>query len=310
LNNLSAQFQAAAGTIHSTLVVGAATANVSFTPKTKAYNFKLQTSKIDLSKSHTVQAKNLPLKGVVTISANGVGTVDDPQLAASVQIDQLQLHDTSFSRVSANLDVANHLAKLALNSGVGGAMLRGNATVHLSPGYYTEASLDTSKFDVDPFLAMYMPSRPAGLRGETELHLTVRGPVTDQTKLEAHLTIPVLDASYQSLQIAAAAPIHVDYANSVLNVQPATIKGTDTTLQFQARIPINKPEAMAVSARGSVDLRLIQLLAPDVQSGGSIALDVNAKGTLKNPGVNGQIRLQNASLSTEQMPLGIDALNA
>jgi translocation and assembly module TamB len=310
LNNLSAQFQASGGTINSTLVVGAATANVNFTPKTKAYNFKLQTSKIDLARSHTVQAKNLPLKGVVTISANGTGTVDNPQLAASVQIDQLQLHDTNFSRVSANLDVANHLAKLALNSGVGGAMLRGNATVRLSPGYYTEASLDTSKFDVDPFLAMYMPSRPAGLRGETELHLTVRGPVTDQTKLEAHLTVPVLDASYQSLQIAAAAPIHVDYANSVLNVQPATIKGTDTTLQFQARIPINKPEAMAVSARGSVDLRLIQLLAPDVQSGGSIALDVNAKGTLKNPGVNGQIRLQNASLSTEQMPLGIDALNA
>ena len=91
----------------------------------------------------------------------------------------------------------------------------------------------------------------------------------------------------------------------MLNIQPATIKGTDTSLQFQGRIPINKPEAMAVSARGSVDLRLIQLLEPDVQSGGNIALDVNAKGTLKNPGVNGQIRLQNASFSTEQMPLGV-----
>jgi translocation and assembly module TamB len=310
LNRFSAQFQASGGTIHSTLAVGAAVANVSFTPKTKGYNFKLQASKIDLSKSHTVQAKNLPLKGVVTISANGAGTIDDPQLAASVQIEQLQLHDTNFSRVQANLNVANHLAQLALNSGVGGAVLRGNAKVRLTPGYYTEASLDTSKFDVDPFLAMYMPSRPAGLRGETELHLSVRGPATDKTKLEAHLTVPVLDASYQSLQIAAAAPIHVDYANSVLNVQPTNIKGTDTSLQFQARIPVGRLEAMAVSARGSVDIRLIQLLSPDVQSGGSIALDVNAKGTLKTPGVNGEIRLQNVSVSTEQMPLGVEALNA
>jgi len=310
LKALSAQFQAANGTMHSTLVIGAAVANVSFTPKTKAYNFKLQTSKIDLSKSHMVQAKNLPLKGSVTISANGAGTMDNPQLAALVQIDQLQLRDTNFSRVEANLDVGNHLAKLALNSGVGGAVLRGNATVHLSPGYYTEASLDTSKFDVDPFLAMYMPSRPAGLQGETELHVSVRGPAADETKLEAHLTIPVLDAGYQSLQLAAAGPIHVDYANSVLVIQPATIKGTDTSLQFQGTIPINKPNAMAVSARGSVDLRLVQMLAPDVQSGGTIALDVNARGTLKNPDVNGQIRLQNASLSTEQMPLGVQGLNA
>jgi translocation and assembly module TamB len=283
---------------------------VSFTPKTKAYNLKLQTSKIDLSKSHTVQAKNLPLKGLVTISANGSGTVDNPQLAASVQIDQLQLRDTNFSRVEANLDVGNHLAKLALNSGVEGAALHGNATVHLTPGYYTEASLDTSKFDIDPFLAMYMPSRPSGLKGETELHVSIRGPAADKTKLEAHVTIPVLDASYQALQIAAAGPIHADYSNSVLVLQPATIKGTDTSLQVQARIPVNQPGAMAVSAHGSIDLRLIQMFAPDVQSGGTIALDVNARGTLQNPGINGQIRLQNASLATEQMPLGVENLNA
>src|SRR5256885_11887488 len=195
----------------------------------------------EVTNSHTVEANNHPVKGVVTISANGNGTIDDPQLAASVQIDQLQLRDTNFSRVSANLDVANHLAKLALNSGVGGAMLRGNASVRLTPGYYTEASLDTSKFEVDPFLAMYMPSRPAGLRGETELHLSVRGPAADKTKLEAHLTIPVLDASYQSLQIAAARPIHLDYANSGLNIPPATTNGTETSLQIPSTIPINQP---------------------------------------------------------------------
>lgn len=310
LNNLSAQFQATGGSIHSTLVVGAAVANVSYTPKTKAYNVKLQTSNIDLSQCHTVQAKNVPLKGIVRISASGAGTVDNPQLAASVQIDQLQLRDTNFSRVEANLDVANHLARLALNSGVGGATLRGSAAVHLTPGYYTEASLDTSKFDLDPLLAMYMPSRPPGLRGDTELHISVRGPAADKTKLEAHLTIPVLDASFQSMQVAAASPIHVDYANSVLVIQPASIKGTDTSLQFQGTIPVNKPGAMVVSAHGSVDLRLVQMLQPDLQSGGTIAVDVNARGTLNNPDVNGQIRLQNASFSTEEMPLGVEGLNA
>ncbi len=310
LNNLSAQFQAAGGTLQSTLVAGAAVANVSYTPKTKAYTVKLQTSKIDLSKSHTVQAKNLPLKGVVTLSANGAGTVENPQLTASVQIDQLQLRDTKFSRVQANLDVANHVAKAALNSGIGGAILRGGATVHLSPGYYTEATLDTSKFDVDPFLAMYMPSRPSGLRGETELHISVRGPAADKTKLEAHLTIPVLDARYESLQIAATSPIHLDYANSMLALRPATIKGTGTSLQLQATVPVGKPGSMAVSAHGSVDLSLLQMFSPDVRSGGNIALDVNARGTLDKPGVNGQIRLQNASFATEDMPLGLENMNA
>jgi len=212
--------------------------------------------------------------------------------------------------LEASLGVANHIAKAAVNSGVGGATLHGGATVHLSPGYYTEASLDTSKFDVDPFLAMYMPSRPPGLRGETEVHISVRGPAADKSKLEAHLTVPVLNAGYQSLQIASTSPIHVDYAKSVLTLKPATIKGTGTSLQLQATVPVGKPGAMAVSAKGSVDLTLLQMFSPDVHSGGTIALDVNAHGTVDKPGVNGQVRLQNASFATEEMPLGLQNMNA
>ncbi|HKW19178.1 MAG TPA: translocation/assembly module TamB domain-containing protein [Terriglobales bacterium] len=310
VKTVSAQFRTANGIIQSNLVLGVIKADVSYTPKTKAYNLQLSTSPIDISKSHTVQAKNLPLKGIVSLTANGAGTVDDPQLTASVKIEQLQMRETTFSRVEADLNVANHLAKLALNSGIGGASLHGNATVRLSPGYYTEASLDTSKFAVDPFLAMYMPTRPPDLHGETEIHLSVRGPAADKSKLEAHLTIPVLSASYQSLQIAAASPIRADYAKSVLVLQPASIKGTDTSLQFQGRIPLNEPGAITFSAHGSVGMQLVQMFSPDLRTGGDIALNVNAGGTLKNPDVNGQIRLEKISFASEDMPIGVQDLNA
>lgn len=310
LKTVSAKFQAANGIIHSNFVVGAVNANVSYTPKTKAYTLDLHASNLDISKSHTVQAKNLPMKGFVSLTAKGAGTVEDPQLAASVQINQLQLSNTNFTRVEADLNLADHLAKLALNSGVGGAALHGQATVHLTPGYYTEASLDTSKFAFDPFLTMYMPSLPTGLHGETELQVSVRGPIADKKKLEAHVTIPVLDAGYQSLQIASASPIHIDYTNSVLVLQPVSIKGTDTSLQLQGRIPLNQPSAMSVSAHGSLNLRLAEMFDPTIRSGGNVAFEVNAGGTIKNPNVNGQIRLQKISLATEEMPVGLQNFDA
>ncbi len=310
LQTFSAQFQAASGTVHSSLNVGSAKADVSFTPKTKAYDLKLTTSKIDLSKSHTVQAKNLPLKGSVSISANGAGTLDNPKLTASVQMDQLQLRDTTVQQVKADLNVADHLAKLALNSGIGQATVRGNATVHLTPGYYTEASFDTSKFPLDPLLAMYMPSRPSGLRGETELHVSVKGPAADKTKLEAHLIVPSFQANCQSLELASTGPIRVDYKDALLVLQPGGFKGTDTSLQFQGRVPLNENNKMNVSAHGSIDLRLIQMFSPDLRTGGTVALDLSAGGTVKNPGMQGQVRLQNASFATEAAPLGVENLNA
>jgi translocation and assembly module TamB len=310
LQNFSAQFQAASGTVHSSLNVGAARADVSFSPKTKTYDLKLTTSKIDLSKSHTVQAKNLPLKGSVSISANGAGTLDNPKLTASVQMDQLQLRDTTVQQVKADLNIADHLAKLALNSGIGQATIKGNATVHLTPGYYTEASFDTSKFPLDPLLAMYMPSRPSGLRGETELHVSVKGPAADKAKLEAHLTIPTFQANYQSLELASTGPIRVDYKDALLVLQPGGFKGTDTSLQFQGRVPLNENNKMNVSAHGSIDLRLIQMFNPDLRTGGTVALDLNAGGTVKNPGMQGQVRLQNASFASQAAPLGVENLNA
>ncbi|MBO0912672.1 MAG: translocation/assembly module TamB domain-containing protein, partial [Acidobacteria bacterium] len=310
LRTVSAQFHARDGTVHSNLLVGVMSAEVSYTPKTQAYELKLQSSPLDLSRSHNVQARNLPLKGLVSVNANGRGTIGDPRLTASIEINQLQLEETSFSRADAQLDVENHMAKLALSSGVSGAALRGKATVRLGPPYSVEASLDTSKFAFDPFLALYMPSLPSGLRGETEMHASVRGPLADMTKLEAHVTIPVLDAKYQSIEVAASRPIRASYINSLLTVEPARIQGTDTSLEFQGRIPVNRPGAIEVSARGSIGIGLAQMFNPDLRTGGDIRLDLVATGTLANPAVKGQIRLEKISLASEELPLGLQDLNA
>jgi len=310
LQNLAAQFAASAGSIRSTLLVGSSRTDLTYTPKTRAYDIELNTPKIDLSKSHTVQSKNLPVKGNVTISASGAGTLDNPKLNASVVMDQLQLRDTNFTQVKADLNVSDHVAKVALNSGVGQATVRGNASVRLTPDYYTEASLDTSKFPLEPMLALYVPSRPNGLKGETELHASVRGPLADKTKLEAHLIIPTFQANYQALELASAGPIRVDYSNSVLALQPSSFKGTGTSLQFQGRVPVAGSARMSATARGAIDLRLIQMFSPDLRTGGVINLDVNANGTIKEPELGGQIKFQNASFATAAAPLGIQNLNS
>jgi len=310
LQTVTLQFTAAGGTIRSQLTEAANKLNLNFTPKTKAYELALDFPPQEVSKLHAVQAENLPIKGQLSITAKGAGTIDNPQLNASVQMNQLQLRGTSISQVRTDLNVANHLAKITLASTGGPATLKGNATVHLSPGYYTEAAFDTSRIPFEPLLAMYYPSRPKDLTGETEVHATVRGPLADKNKLEAHLTIPTLRAQYQQLEIGTAQPMRVDYANSVVVLQPAVLKGTDTSLQFQGRVPLRSAERMNVSANGSIDLKLAQMFNPDMQTGGKILLNVGAGGTVKSPGMHGDIKFQGVTFASEAMPVGISNFNA
>jgi translocation and assembly module TamB len=144
------------------------------------------------------------------------------------------------------------------------------------------------------------------LNGQTELHATLRGPLKDKQRVEAHLTIPQLAVNYKNMvQIGAATPIKADYVNGVLNIARSTIRGTDTNIEFQGSIPMTGNAPASLLLQGNVDLRLAQLLDPDVTSSGQLQFDVNSFGARANPNVQGQIRIVNATFATIDAPLGM-----
>ena len=314
IQNFAAKFNAANGTIVSTLnlavAAGAVDANLSYTPKTKAYKVRLDAPSVVLQKLQTVKEKNVPLTGTVTASVNGEGTLDDPQLNAVVQLPQLQVRQNSISGLKAELGVAHHYADFNLNSKVSEASVHAHGRIALSGNYYTEAVIDTNTVPLDALMATYAPAVPPGFKGQTELHATLKGPLKDKSQLEAHLSIPVLNASYQSLQIGIASPIRADYANSVVTLQPAEIRGTGTSLRLQGTLPIGgSTSSPTLSANGSVDVRILKILSPDLESSGTLALDVRASGSAANPTIAGQLQFKNIALNTADAPVGVEKLN-
>ena len=312
IQSLALNFRAENGSIVSALNVatsaGAATTNLTFTPKTKAYKLDLNAPAIVLQKLHAVQAKNLAINGTLAISANGQGTLDNPQFTASVQLPQLTMKDKTISGVKADLRVANQQADLNLDSRVVGASVRARGHLNLRGDYETDASFDTSAVPLDALMATYA-TVPQGFQGQTEIHATVKGPLKDKTRLEAHLTIPTLKANYQSLEIGAVRPIRADYSRSTLTIQPAEIRGTGTSLRIQGSVPLAGSTAPNLTAQGSIDAQILRIANPDLQSSGSVALDVRTSGSANGPEVRGQVRLQNIAVSTTTAPVGVQNLN-
>jgi translocation and assembly module TamB len=313
IQNLSLQFQAAGNTINSTanlkLPAGAATAKLVYVPKTRAYQLQADVPGITLEKLAAVNAKNLPVNGMLTASARGAGTLDNPQLAASVQIPKLEFQQTTVTQVKADLNLANHRADATLSSGIAQASVQARVSTNLAGDYYTEASVDTTVLPVAALLAVYVPTLPEGLQGQMELHASAKGPLKDKSRMEAHLVIPKLNAEYQSLQIANTVPIRVNYAKSVVALEPGEIRGTDTSLRFRGQVPLQGAGPMTMTAQGNVNLRLLRLFSPDLKSSGIVNVDVRSAGSTQHPSVSGQIRLQNVSLTTITAPLGLSNAN-
>jgi len=313
LQQFSVQFEGNGDAINSLLNVstsaGAAKANLTFNPKSKGYEVHLEASGVKLAQLQPVQERNLGVTGVLTAIASGHGTLDNPELSATVQIPQLQVRQASISGIKADLNVANHRAQLALDSELAQTFVQARGTVDLTEGYYTRATLDTKGMPIEGLLALYAPAKSNGPHGILEVHASAEGLLNDKTRMSAQVIIPTLKAGYQGLQIGNTRPIRIHYANSTIALDPTEIAGTDSTLRLEGRLPLQGSAPVTLSAAGTIDMQLLRFFQPDLQSSGKLLIDVRGTGATAHPELKGQLRLQSVSLIAADAPLGLQNLN-
>lgn len=288
------------------LAAGEANGTVHYLPQQKAYDAQLTANGIKLDQLQTVKARNLQMRGVLNLNASGKGTIDNPSLTATVEIPELIVRDQKISQLKLKSDVANHLAKFDLDSSVLSTAARGHGTVALQGDYMADVVFDTGSMPFEPLVALYAPAQAGNLTGQTEVHATLRGPLKDKNRIEAHVTIPHLAVNYKNaVQLAAAAPIRADFTNGILEVHKSAIRGTGTNLEFEATYPTATTAPASLLLVGTIDLALLQIVAPDVTSSGQLQLNINSYGRTNDPNVQGTVKIVNANLATAGAPLGL-----
>jgi translocation and assembly module TamB len=313
IQDLNVKFEGDGNTVKANLTVqmpaGIARADVNYFPKTEGYDTHVQSQNFRLEKLQTVRERNMQIAGGVNLNVSGKGTIKDPQLQATVEVPQLQMKKQTIQGLKFQTTVQNHVASIALDSDVAKVMLKARGTVAIETPYMADIKLDSGKIDFQPLVALYAPAQAADLSGQTELHVTLRGPLADKNRLEAHLEVPSLNVNYKQLQLAAAKPIVADYQNGTATLQPTSIRGTGTSIDAQAIVPVTTPKAASFLVKGNVDLGIAQLFMPDVQSSGQVQFDLDSKRYGPGANLNGQIKIVNANLHTTDSPVGLDNAN-
>jgi translocation and assembly module TamB len=148
------------------------------------------------------------------------------------------------------------------------------------------------------------------MRGETELHAWLKGPLKRPERLEAHLEIPTFKLGYKSVQIANAAPIRIDYRAGTVTMERAELKGTGNDLHLTAIVPVRGEGTVHATATGNLELRILQLLSPTLESSGQVKLDVGVRGTRTHPEMHGLVQVIDGAFQTSEALLGAEKVNA
>ena len=308
VNSVNIDFNGTGDEAHAILNVklpaGTLRGNVSVRPKEKSYTAQVTSNGIQLNQVQSLKERNVNANGVVSINASGQGSFDNPQVNASIEIPSLVIEQQTIDQIKLQLNMANHIADATLQSSALHTSINAKAHVNLTGDYPADATLDTEGIPLQPLVAAYAPEQADAVTGQTEFHATLHGPLKNKNALEAHLTVPYLKVAYNNtIQLAAAAPIHVDYKNNILDVQRSAIRGTDTDLEFQGSIPVSGDAPMSLLLEGSVNLQLAQLFEPDIRSSGQIKFNINSNGN--GPDLGGEIDVVDANFASSDAPVGL-----
>jgi len=288
---------------------GSAAASLTYAPKTTQYDAELTTSGLKLELLNAVQAQNAGIAGVLTLNAKGRGTLENPGVDATVGISNLKVRDQSIPELQAQVGIVNQRANGTIKARMEQGTLNAKGDVDLTGQRLANVSVDTGTIPIGFLLASYAPNLGSDITGQTELHATLNGPLRDPARMQAHLEIPVLSIGYKSQQIAIARPMRASYANSIIKIEDAEMKGNGTGVKLTGSIPTNRSASMDVNLNGSLDLATLKGLQQNLESSGSVNVQLAARGTFSNPQVQGQARIVNAAVSSAQIPMGFENVN-
>jgi translocation and assembly module TamB len=313
LRNVMLEFHASHGSVKSTVNIGfsggTAVGSFFFIPKTRAYKLRLDAPSVVLQELRVVRLRDLPLNGVVEASVVGEGTLDNPRLTAILGMPHAEFRQNPISQLRAEVHVADRDANFELSSRMAEASVRVHGHVNLTGAYYCEAAVDTGILRLDHLLGTYLTESPAAFQANTEFHAILKGPLKEVSQLEAHLTIPTMAATYATAQISTAYPIVIDYAHSVVTLRAAEFQGSGTSLRVHGSMTLHGISDLKLNAQGSVDATLFRIIDPHVRSSGVLSFDVRTTGSVANPSIQGQLKVQEFALSTATGALGLENVN-
>jgi translocation and assembly module TamB len=286
--------------------------------------FRVNSSKLDLSRIKNLQERRPGLGGTLQLTANGAADIrqNEPRvmlhdLDADVKATGLAAQGKKFGDLTLTANTSAGRVNFALDSNMADATIHGRGNAQLTTNYPVDAELTFSNVAwtrIQPL--MRSENAQSSFDATAEGQIAIRGPVMKTDELSGSLQVTHLQVTSISRAQRAAntvllqnqGPIAATLDRGVVRIASAHVSGPQTDLQATGTIPLrNQP--MDVVLNGNLSLAILRDFNRDVTSSGSVVLATTVRGTMTSPLMNGRLEVHNASVNYAAVPNGISKAN-
>jgi translocation and assembly module TamB len=291
---------------------GTLTGSGSYDIAHSAFQIDARASAIDLASIQHLKQTGLPIAGKLAFTANGSGTLSDPHLQTHATFSSMRIAGEPVSDLALTATAAQHAVTYDLSSHqpAGEFSAHGDTKLDLTaqnPDYYTQASLQFSKFDIGALLKLL---HVTGITGQSALEgkANISGPLTHPEKIRGEANLNQLNLDVESVHLASKGPVHATLVEGITRLDPLEITGEDTDLKINGSLAIQGKQELDVQANGSVNMRLAATLDPDLIASGITKFQMEAHGPLSDPTLQGKVEFQNVALALGDFPNGLSQI--
>ncbi|HKV28731.1 MAG TPA: translocation/assembly module TamB domain-containing protein [Candidatus Acidoferrales bacterium] len=288
---------------------GRVTGNLLYRPSSHEVEFQMAGEKIALSKFAFLQTKAMPISGELSFNLSGSGPVRTPQAKGTIQVADLKFGTEVLDSFAGTFNSDGQTAQLKLQSVKTAGKLGGELQVGLSGNYPISGQITLKSIDLDPFIAagLHLSQLTGHSSVDGQLKFSGEARQPDTIVMQANLSRISLDYEYVKLQNEG--PVMLSYRKSEIHVDQAALKGADTNFQVSGDAQFSGKRALDLHVAGSINLRLVSALFPQLDARGVTQLNTTIAGTFSNPQITGQAKLTNVSAHYGDFPAGINNLN-
>ncbi|HLK52197.1 MAG TPA: translocation/assembly module TamB domain-containing protein, partial [Candidatus Angelobacter sp.] len=118
-----------------------------------------------------------------------------------------------------------------------------------------------------------------------------------------------LSADVENVKLQNDGAIHFAVENEALKLDEFRLVGTETDLAVKGSVQFTGEHAIDVRSRGRFNLKLFQVLNPNLVANGPATFTVNVAGNAAHPQLSGKLELTDASASFLDLPNGLSHIN-
>ena len=264
---------------------------------------------LPLENFEKLQLPRLPIGGLITFRLKASGTASAPMGEGTFRVVDFRIGQDVIGSFDGGLSSDGRSAKLNLGSAMTTGGISGEITLGLADPFPVNGKISITNIDLDPFLQTALHLQQFRGHGIADGDITVTGALRQPESIVVDAKFSRLLLNYANVQLENAGPIHLRSSRESLEIEQATLRGTDTNIQIAGNVSFADRRAVSLRLNGALDLRLLSGFVPNLDARGPAQINAAFEGTLDRPRITGRVHIGNASARVADFPTGLSNIN-